>query len=328
MINLCKKDCSKCNRFNRCGGCSLCEAAICGEKCDKCASICRKRGSSVVYANKILDKDINLSGNKDLNLPGYIPIIPDKLKEKLNTNVISLHGGNVLKSNGKGVRKIYKENGYSNALNVSEGVSAILEFYVRDRTLEGIWDSRECIYKEINDLNLGAVIAPNFSVYEDAPRIEHLYNIQRSLIVYNELIESGINAIPDISWYNIDDLDFWVEKINRSECRIISFSFQVVDVRLKASNAWKNYIAGFRYLVNKLEKNIKIIIAGLNSSRRIEEIIKIVKDSNVKSIHILNQTAYLNSQRGVYSGGIKDIKTPKTELFKKNLDYLDELYKI
>ena len=88
-------------------------------------------------------------------------------------------------------------------------------------------------------MKLKAVIAPNFSVYEDTPRVEHLYNIRRSIIIYNELIDYGINAIPDISWYNINDLDFWIEKLNNSECSIIAFSFQVVDVRLKASNYGK-----------------------------------------------------------------------------------------
>ncbi|WP_419749092.1 hypothetical protein ACNULB_15490 (plasmid) [Clostridium perfringens] len=32
--------------------------------------------------------------------------------------------------------------------------------------------------------------------------MEHIYNIQRSKTVYNEMIREGLPAIPDIPWYS------------------------------------------------------------------------------------------------------------------------------
>lgn len=329
-MNLCKKDCKKCTYFNSCGGCSYCEASLCDSNCKVCGSICIKRGKGLVYINNIIKQELEIKKNKNFDIPGYIPILPDRLNNLLDIDdikLIALHGGNALKSNGQGVRRLYRENGYNKAINIGKNIDGILEFYVRDRTLEGIWDSRESLYKELKDMKLKAVIAPNFSVYEDTPRVEHLYNIRRSIIIYNELIDYGINAIPDISWYNINDLDFWIEKLNNSECSIIAFSFQVVDVRLKASNLWKNYLAGFRYLIKNLNKNIKIIIVGLNSYNRIKEVYDSAKNSKVESIHVLNQTAYINCQRGVLTeGNVRDIITSREELLKMNIKYLNGIY--
>ena len=171
------------------------------------------------------------------------------------------------------------------------------------------------------------MIAPNFSLYEDAPRIEHLYNIKRSLIIYNKLVEHGIKAIPDIAWYNRNDIDFWIDQINKSKCSIIAYSFQVVDVRLKASNLWKNYLAALRYMAAKVKENVKcILVIGVNSETRMQEIRKAVPP-NIQ-ISVLNQSAYTQSQRGMYSKNrISDKKTDKSDLFEKNIQYFNEIYK-
>ncbi|MFT8349212.1 DUF4417 domain-containing protein [Clostridium saccharoperbutylacetonicum] len=284
-----------------------------------------KRGKAVVYANSIIKNKSELLKNREIELPKHIPIIPDKLKKEYKTQMVGVHGGDALNINGTNVRKMYKENGFRKTLNVHESCNGLLQFYVKDRTLEGIWKAREKLYAEIKKMGFEAVIAPNFSLYEDAPRIEHLFNIERSITIYNELIKFGINAIPDVAWYNINDLDFWIEQINKSRCSMIAFSFQVVDVRLKASNLWKHYLAGFKYLCQGIKSNIKVIIVGVNSENRIFEIQKSISD-NI-SLHVLNQSAYIQSQRGMYSNGrVRDLNTSKDKLLEMNIKYFDKLY--
>ena len=104
--------------------------------------------------------------------------------------------------NGEKINNSYTKDGYASALNIDPKTKAVLEFYVKDRTLEGFWDKRKSIYPVLKEMGFIAVIAPNYSVYEDAPRVDHMYNIKRSMIVYNELVENEIPAVPDVSWYN------------------------------------------------------------------------------------------------------------------------------
>lgn len=327
MSSLCGKDCYRCVLFESCRGCSLCEASICSRNCRSCFALCLNRPQAAAYLNTLGGPQINLQGNKDINLPIHIPVLPDRMKYKPRYEllpVIAVHAGNAFSRNGEKINKSYTSRGIPGALNIDERTSSVLEFYVKDRTLEGFWDKRKEIYPVLRDLQFIAVIAPNFSVYEDAPRVDHICNIKRSTIVYNEMLDAGIYAIPDVSWFNKSDLDRWCNEINKSNIKVVSFSFQVVDVGLKTTNIWKSCLMGFRYFCQNISSSVKIIIAGLVSPYRV---IEIMKAANGNSIHVLNQSAYVQSRRGMLSETRE--QNPEMsfdQLFERNIEYFNKVY--
>jgi hypothetical protein len=328
MINsLCGKSCSSCVILESCSGCSLCEASICSHNCNSCYALCPERPQAAAHLNSLGGPQINLQENKYINLPVHIPILPDRMKVKPRYEllpVIAVHAGNAFSRNGEKINKSYTSNGIPGALNLDDMTSAILEFYVKDRTIEGFWDKRKDIYPVLRDLQFKAVISPNFSVYEDAPRIDHLYNIKRSTIVYNEMLDAGIDAIPDVSWFNKTDLDRWCNEIDRNNIKIVSFSFQVVDVGLKTTNIWKSCLMGFRYFCHNISSNVRVIIAGLVSPYRV---IEVMKAANGNRIHILNQSAYVQSRRGMLSETREqNRKMSFDQLFERNIEYFNRVY--
>ncbi|HAT4356511.1 TPA: DUF4417 domain-containing protein, partial [Clostridium perfringens] len=312
-----------------CNGCSMCDVSFCkcGEKRKRCMVVCpNKFGSFTLVKNTIVKEP--LMGNKSLDLPIYIPIMPDKIKEnfnfKANKNIIAVHGEFFLNAAGSKITGAYNP-GFKAALNLKEDLSGILEFYIKDRTLEGFWDNRKSIYKELKHQDFLGIIAPNFSVYEDAPRLEHIYNIQRSKTIYNEMISECLPAIPDISWYSKEDLNLWIKEINANNIKTIAFSFMNVDTRLKASNSWKHYLLGFKILNFKIPKDVQIIVAGISSIQRVEEILKISKDRKISFMH---QAAWVNSRNGV---SVKDRKQldrtiSKDTIFQNNLNFYIKEY--
>lgn len=327
MEGLCGNKCSKCTLNKQCGGCSCCEAAACSNNCKRCYVLCAKRAESIPYLNSIGGPTISLNANIVVDLPGHIPVLPDRMKEMPNYDlmpVIGIHGGNMLSRNGEKINASYLNKGFADALNLDPRTEGILQFYVKDRTLEGFWDNRKDIYRDLHKLNFKAIISPNFSVYEDAPRVDHLFNIKRTTISYNELLEAGLNAIPDISWYSKNDLDQWIREINNNKLKMVAFSFQVVDVELKASNIWKEYLLGFRYLCQNIHPGVKLIIIGLTSPRRITEVFKAAEG---RYISILNQSAFIQSRRGMLSENrVPNSELTKEELFDRNIIYFNNLY--
>lgn len=330
MKGLCDMDCSLCDLKGKCGGCSLCEASLCSNNCSMCFSICPKRTGAFEYLKNIGGADLELMSNehlKGLNLPIHIPILPDRLKDKLDFKlvpVVGIHGGSMFSSNGEGIRKSYLKRGYRKALNLDKNIKGILEFYIKDRTLEGFWDKRHEIYPDIRDMDFSAVIAPNFSVYDDSSRMNHISNIKRSSIVYNEMIQEGINAVPDISWYNAKDLKRWVLAINKYNIKLISFSFQVVGISLKASTLWKQYLPGFRYLCKNIPEDVGIIIAGIVSKKRIKEVINALDG---QKIYVLNQSSYIQSRRGTVSETREQNGSiPLNKLLINNIKYFNNVY--
>ena len=157
---------------NICGGCSLCEVAICQKNCFSCASLCPKRTGSENYISKIVQEIKDLKPNDDYNLPCHIPILPDRLQDGLDYElapVIGIHAGSMFSRNGERINKSYLRKGYTAALNIDSRCEAVLEFYINDRVLASFWDNRESIYDDIKKMNIMCVIAPNYSVYEDSP---------------------------------------------------------------------------------------------------------------------------------------------------------------
>lgn len=324
-MSLCGRDCNTCNLKLRCQGCSLCEAALCVGDCERCFSLCSKRGASFGYLRRIGGEKIQLSRNESRRLPANIPVLPDRLTERIHVgDIIGIHGGNMFSSNGENVARVYREKGLQGTLNLEHDVKGVLQFYVKDRTLEGIWDKRKNIISQLKEFPWTAVISPNFSVYEDTPRLDHLYNIKKSSVVYNEMLDAGLPAVPDVSWYNRADLAQWIKEINRNDIKCISFSFQTVGTDIRASNTFLNYLMGFKYLTGQISSNVEVILAGVASPARVQAIRNVCPNR----ISILNQSAYVHSRRGILSetGKSAPDNISKNEILKKNIEFYDRSY--
>jgi hypothetical protein len=299
---------------------------FCKKDCYQCSSLCPKRGGSFGYLKQLGGGEVRLRGNDYYDLPEFIPVLKDRLSEDIDVGkVVGIHSTSFFTPNGEKINKRFINKGLAEALNIFNGAKGVLEFYVKDRTLEGFWDRRHEIYRELKQLNWSVIIAPNFSVYEDAPRVDHLYNMKRSSIVYNEMIDIGLPAVPDLTWYNQIDLDQWIREINKNSVKTISYSFQVTDIRLKHSSWWRHYLMGFRYMCQRIPEDIQIIIAGIVSPNRLSAI---KKAAGGRKLIILNQTAYLQSRRGILSetGYKADKVLSKNQIFVKNLKFYGEQY--
>lgn len=333
-INICNiRDCNKCNKKldGSCSGCSLCDVSFCKcgkENLNRCLVRCPNKLGTFDSIKNIKVTHI-LEENDTYDLPTYIPVMYDKVRSKFNfsevNNTVGVHGELLLAADGRNISAVYKVKGYKGALNLPDDVMGILEFYIKDRALEGFWENRKMLYKQLKKQNFKAIITPNFSLYEDAPRAEHLYNIQRAKKVYNEMIQEGLPAILDVIWATNEDLEFWINEINKSNIKTIAFSFMNVDTRLKASNAWRHYLLGYKILISRVSSDIEIIIAGISSIQRFVEIERV---SGNRKISIIHQAAWVNSRK-VFS--VKDKKQldrsiTKDEIFQMNLDYYSYEY--
>jgi hypothetical protein len=260
-------------------------------------------------------------------LPLNIPVIPARIGIDIPVKFVSIHGSKILNSNGEKITKAYLNNGFEDTLNLNRNIKGILEFYIKDRQLEGFWEKRKSLYKSIKNLGFEYVITPNFSLYSDSTRLEHLYNIKRSEIVYNEMLDNGINAILDMSWFSKIDLDRRIEEINKNKIKIVAYSFQNVGVKLKSSTDWKYNLMGLKYLANNINHKIDILLSGIASPYRLIDIYRAIGKEN--RIIILNQTAFIQSRKGIISETQnKNYDLSFDEIFLKSINYYNDIYRI
>ena len=322
--SVCQRKCSECSMLAFCQGCSICEKPFCKKDCDRCFSLCPDRFASFAHLRNVGGGNISLQTNTPKELPHMIPVIPDRLTEKIKFNVIGIHGANFFTSNGENVARVYRKKGIKDALNIENETDNVLEFYVKDRTLEGFWDNRREVYRQLKEFSWKAIISPNFSVYEDAPRMDHLYNIKRSTIIYNEMLDAGLPAIPDVSWFNVIDLEQWAKEINEKSVKQIAFSFQVVGTGGRAANTYIHYAAGFRYLLEHIPQDIRIILAGVVSPNRLKNIF----DGVNCRFSVLNQSAYIHSRRGRLSeSNLSPPEMNKNQIFLRNIEFYEKEYR-
>lgn len=108
-----------------------------------------------------------------------------------------------------------------------------------DNRLEGFWEKHRSsgVIDKLAQMGLDAVSAPNFSLFSDSNRFQHLRNLKRMLLVCERLSSAGIPVIPHLNAHNQSDWDFWGEFLREhSEITTVCKEFQTGPKNLFRGN--------------------------------------------------------------------------------------------
>jgi hypothetical protein len=243
-------------------------------------------------------------------VPDYIPAISAPLQEHPPDDLrwFALHGGKVSRAVWEG--KISPREQF----RLPPDSKIAFHLFIYDDFLEVFWKERRERYAILKGFDL--VFAPNFSIYEDAPRFEHLFNMRRSAIVVKEMAEEGIRVVPDVSWYCREDIDRWLEFLDSTGAEVVSFSFQVVGRGLKGSKAWVSYLPGLRYFAQQFSG--RIVLVGVVSPERYRLAVRAAG----RPLAVLDTKSFVTARRGgmmvrgkVVRGGGRDSGKPRDVCF-------------
>lgn len=293
-------DCQSCpaRRQGFCSGCPGCGRLVrdCqpGRQCDKCRYVCPDWHGDGIWAHI----HTNLGGLgfpdgaaiRSPELPAHIPMVSAPLHEPVPDGLlewVAIHAG-------KAGKRTWEKGGVREHFGFPADTNIILDLYVRDSTLRGFWLKRQ-EWPGILAAERAAAFAPNFSVYEDAPRIEHLICMKMSAVTAAEMAAAGILVVPDVSWYEIGDLERWAAFITASGAKAAGFSFQVVGLPIKGDDVWKEYLAGFRYFCGLLSPGVRVAVIGANS---IEKLREIAGAAGERHISLVDTTSFVSARKG------------------------------
>jgi hypothetical protein len=92
------------------------------------------------------------------------------------------------------------------------------------------------------------------------PRIEHLYNQKRGLVIYAELQDLGVPAIPNVYWGVREDLHRWADWLGQNPCvTTIAMDLQTVDT----DTDWGEVIRDVEYFSSILPRDIRCLFSGI-----------------------------------------------------------------
>lgn len=210
-----------------------------------------------------------LSGNlprlPGVALPPYVPLVTAPLQEGPPDVVewFAVHGGKVRRAVWRGEIDVREQ------FNLPPRSKVALHLFVKDGYLDAFWKGRREKYPALRQFD--AVFAPNFSVYEDAPRLEHLFNMRRAAVCIAEMAAAGAPVVPDVSWYCREDIERWAEFAAACGAGWVAFSFQSVGRELKGGSYWRSLLFGLRFLAGRLPAGVGIALVGVASPERVRE---------------------------------------------------------
>ncbi len=109
--------------------------------------------------------------------------------------------------------------------------NSVLCSFIDDYHLERFWNQPERYGLKWVDLNIGAVMTPDFSLYIGMPLPMMQWNTYRSRMLGNLWMEMGLKVIPTVTWAEERSFEFCFQGIRHGSCVAVSD----IGIRLPAA---------------------------------------------------------------------------------------------
>lgn len=113
--------------------------------------------------------------HRPAELPVHLPILVQAYADEVDIPWVAIHGGRLLGAKAELTPK-HRQRPLCDVYRLGPSTRLVLELYVEDRVLEGVWARRARVIEDLAELGFDLVLAPNLSVWRDAPRMCVIWN--------------------------------------------------------------------------------------------------------------------------------------------------------
>jgi hypothetical protein len=210
-------------------------------------------------------------------------------------------------------------------LGLAPGQLSVLAGYGEDPLVEAFWTERSSaqLLDGIAAMGWDLVLSPNYSMYGNQPRAEHLLNFRRNLMVAAEMAEIGIPAVPNLYWYRLEDL----ERITAWLADTAPVAVAVNGQTFRTDADWANMlIPGLTYLAGQLEDMqvaTKVVVCGTSRASRLAELSRLFGDRLV----VISQNPIQYARHGAVmtADGRRDVHAKVADAFAANVRFYSGL---
>ena len=263
-------DCSYCG----CARTANLVAPNCGECSIRCGSRVDIGAWMVDIGGTVGFDDLTLRGQRwPTGLPRFVP--------QLDTaNTVELDRGLHWPAYAIGLRRVYSprtatilptfaDRTAHEALGLADDQAAVLVGYGEDPLVEAFWSQRHRLYPQLAAQRWDLMLAPNYSMYGNQPRAEHLINFRRNLAIAEELLAAGVNAVPNLYWFRLEDLERyarWLDDVNPPAVAINLQTF-------RTDSDWEEMARpGLAWLAAAMPGSTRLITVGTSRRQRLDEL--------------------------------------------------------
>jgi len=265
------------------------------------------------------DIDVRLEASPPPGLPRYIPQVDGH-------DVASFDADLAWPAYGVGLRRVFSPDSLRiyprfagatahEALGLRAEQLAVLVGYADDPLVEAFWTDRRSLIPAIAAQRWDLVLAPNYSLFGNQPRAEHLLNFRRNLLIAAEMVAAGIAAVPNLYWFRKEDLDRYLEWCERTHPPAVATNLQT----LRTEADWEFGLPGLAYLGKNLAPEVTVIVTGASRRDRIGTLLELFG----ARLHLVSQNAQAYARHGAKMTPAGRVDTPAraADLFAANVRY-------
>jgi hypothetical protein len=148
----------------------------------------------------------------------------------------------------------------------------------RDDILERVWDEADVLLPQLAKARYDWIVAPSFSCWWPRSRIEQMYNLKRSLRIFEALQYLGASTIPRIGWAIEADVERAAEWVTANTCiERVGLDFST----FRTPQDWQTQIDGLALLDRLTKHHLRYLVNGPASLERFFELLRIVPQRRI-----------------------------------------------
>ncbi len=266
--------CGNCTKFEWCGGLSVRDSILdcldfCCGKPNECTAVCMK--NPVQYVDQLRE----ILGFDLANIPhmtgNYRPIVHDVVPliyhwtgrdRPVSGSAFTLRFHDVVDF-ARGEVRFATRDLLCEAFKIDPSADLILSGVDHDERIEPWWtlqDRRMEVLRQLRNLDIQLVTAPNFSLVLDKPRTDDLHAMKRIAIVWSEFEGNGIACALHVNSRTLKDFERWADFVRaRREIGIISYEF-ITGSGKKARRQF--HIDGLCKIAQTADRPLDIVVRG------------------------------------------------------------------
>lgn len=192
---------------------------------------------------------------------------------------------------GADVRPPWLTGTPQSAARVPPDSAMVLSLVGPDPPIEALWtyQFRNRLWEKIRKGRWNLVIGPNYSVYGDQPRMEHLINIRRSVLAAVRMRLEGIPAVPHVYVWRQADADRVARWAWEAGLDAVAHNCQTYRTR----KDWERALALLVWWRDRMPKDVRWFFVGVTSRERIQ-----ILDGLFPGSHFLTLTPYQAASHG------------------------------
>lgn len=152
---------------------------------------------------------------------------------------------------------------FNYALTEIEPESKICHFYLDDYQFERVWKEPETYVEILKKFN--AVIGADFSMYENLPLPQQMYNNWRNKVLMAYWQQQGVRVIPNVQWSNERSFDFSFDGYSPGGTVAVS------STGCQFKEAKENFIKGYHKMCEVLNPDKVILIGKLHEELKADK---------------------------------------------------------